>query len=59
MTFTQQNKGKALIIAKQHVERRAISLDQLRFEQQRLGFAIGCYNLHRAALTDHTLKSVG
>jgi len=52
----QKNEGEALVIAQQHVERRAEPLDQLRFQQQRLSLGIGGDDLHGAGLADHALK---
>ena len=52
----QQDEGKAFVVAQQHIVRRAIALDQLRFEQQRLGFARRRDDLHRARLRHHALQ---
>jgi len=59
MVGAQQDKGKALVIAQQHVERRTEPLDQLRFQQQRLGLGIGGDDLHAAGLADHPLQPPG
>jgi hypothetical protein len=42
-------KGKRFVVAQQHVVRRAEALDQLRFEQQRLGLGVGGDDRHRAS----------
>ena len=55
----QQDEREALVVTQQHVERRAKSFDQLRFEQQRLGLAIGGDDLHAARLRHHALEPVG
>jgi hypothetical protein len=54
----QKDEGEALVVAQQDVEGRAIPLDQLRFQKQRLGLRIGDHDLHRAALADHPLEPV-
>ena len=59
MVRAQQDEGEAFIIAQKDVVRWAIALDQLRFEQQRLCLAIGCYNGHAARLRDHAPQTIG
>ena len=59
MVCAQQDEGEAFIIAQKDVVRRAIALDQLRFEQQRLCLAIGRDNGHAARLRDHTPQTIG
>ncbi len=57
--FAQQDEGEAFVVAQQHVVGRAEALDELRFQQQRLGFGIGGDDLHAARLADHALQPVG
>jgi hypothetical protein len=59
MIGTQENERKRFVVAQQHVVGRAIALDQLRFEQQRLGFGIGRHDRHRPRLADHAAQAVG
>ncbi|KAF1856274.1 hypothetical protein Lal_00000685 [Lupinus albus] len=49
MVGAQQDERKRFIVAQQHVVRRAEALDELRFQQQRLGFGIGRDDGHRPA----------
>ena len=55
--LAQQDEGEALVVAQQDVERR-LKRDELRFQQQRLGFEL-VDDFHRAALADHALQAVG
>ena len=45
--------GKRLVVAQQHVEARPQPLDQVGFEQQRLGLGRGGDELHRRGRRDH------
>jgi hypothetical protein len=56
MILAQQDEGEAFVVAQQHVVGRAEALDQLRFEQQRLGLGVGGDDGHRAGLRDHPLQ---
>ena len=56
MVGAQQDEGEAFIVAEQDVVRRAVTLDELRLEQQRLGLAVRRDDLHRARLRDHALQ---
>ncbi len=55
----QQNERKRFIVAQQHVVRRAKTLDQLCFEQQRLGLGICRDDGHGPRLADHPAQAVG
>ncbi len=59
MIFAQQDEGEAFVVAQQHVVRRAIALDQLGFQQQRFGLAVGGHDLHGAGLRHHALQAAG
>ena len=59
MIGAQQDEGEAFVVAQQHVVGRAVTLDQLRLEQQRLGLAIGGDNRHAARQRDHPPQPVG
>ena len=48
-----QDIGKRLVVAQLHVEARPQLLDQIGFEQQRLGFGRGRDDLHRHGGRDH------
>jgi len=48
-----EDEGKRLVVAKQHVEARAEPLDQVSFQQQRLGFGLSGDELHRHRAGDH------
>ena len=56
--FAQKNEGETLIIAQQHVVRRAEALDELRFQEQRLGLRARRYHRHRARLRNHALQAL-
>ena len=49
--------GKRLVVAQQHVEARPQPLDQVGFEQQRLGLGRGGDELHRRGRRDHPLDA--
>ena len=55
----QQDERERFVVAQQHVVGRAIALDQLRFEEERLGFRIGRHDGHRTRLADHALEALG
>ena len=59
MVGPQENERKAFIITQQHIVGRAIALDELRFQEQRLSLAIGCHNGHAARLGDHAAQTIG
>ncbi len=59
MLGAQKDERETLIIAQQDIVRRAESFDQLRFEQQRLGFRVGGDDFHRARLRHHALQAAG
>ena len=59
MIGMEQDEGKAFIVAQQNIIRGAITFDQLRFEQQRLSFAVGRDNRHRPRQRDHPPQPVG
>jgi len=48
-----QDVGKTLVVAQQHVVARLELLDEIGFEQQRLGLGLGGDEHHRAGLGDH------
>ena len=50
-----QDVGKRLVVAQQHVEARPQALDQIGFEQQRLGLGRGGDEFHRRGRRDHAL----
>ena len=56
MVGAQQDEGEAFVVAQQHVVRRAIALDQLRLEQQRLSLVVGRDDRHRPGLRHHPLE---
>ena len=45
--------GKAFVVAQQHVELGLELLDQVLFEQQRLGLGLGRQEHHRGGIRDH------
>ena len=49
--------GKRLVVAQQHVEARPQPLDQVGFEQQRFGLGRGGDELHRRGRRDHPLDA--
>jgi len=55
----QQDEREAFVVAQQHVVGGPEALDQLRLEQQRLGFVIGRDDRHRPRLRDHPLQPLG
>ncbi len=57
MVLAQQDEREAFVVAQQHIIGRAEALDELGFEQQRLGFAFGGDDGHRARLRDHALEA--
>ena len=59
MIGAQQDEGEAFVVAQQHVVGRAVALDQLRFEQQRLRLVVGGDDRHRAGLRNHALEPFG
>ena len=59
MIVAQQDKREALVVAQQDVERGAIALDELRFEQQSLGLIVGRDDRHRPGLRHHPLEPLG
>jgi hypothetical protein len=59
MVGAQQDERKRFVVAQQHVVRRAEALDELRFQQQRLGFGIGRDDGHRPGLAHHAPQAVG
>ena len=48
-----QDIGERLVVAQQHVEARAQALDQVGFEQQRLGLGLGGDEFQRHRAGDH------
>ena len=52
-----QDIGKRLVVAQQHVEARPQPLDQVGFEQQRLGLGRGGDELDRGGRRDHALDA--
>ena len=50
-----QDVGERLVVAQQHVEARAQPLDEVGFEQQRLGFGPGRDEFERGGGGDHAL----
>jgi len=58
MALAQQDEGKALVVAQQHIIGRAEFLDQLRLEQQGFRFTTGRHNRHRTGLRHHPHQPV-
>ena len=54
-----QDIGEALVIAQQDIEARLQSLDQIGFQQQRLGLGLRHHKLHRAGEGDHQGDAIG
>ena len=52
-----QDIGKRLVVAQQHVEARPQPLDQIGFEQQRFGLGAGDDEFKRAGRRDHPLDA--
>ena len=52
-----QDVGERLVVAQQHVEARAQPLDQIGFEQQRLGLGLGGDEFERGGGRDHALDA--
>ena len=48
-----QDVGKRLVVAQQHVEARPQPLDQIGFQQQRFGLGLGGDEFHRHRARDH------
>jgi hypothetical protein len=48
-----EDVGKRLVVAQQHIETRPQALDQVRLEQQRLGFGRGRHELDARGHRDH------
>ena len=59
MVLAQQDEGEAFVVAQQDIVGRSEALDQLRFEQQRLGLGLGGDDGHAARLADHPLQPLG
>ena len=57
MVRGDEDVGKRLVVAQQHVEARPQPLDQVGFEQQRLGLGRGGDELHRRGRRDHPLDA--
>ncbi len=55
----QQNIGKTLVVAHQHVEARLELLDQIGFEQQGLDLGAGRDEDHRRGQGDHPRDAIG
>lgn len=53
------NIGKTLVVAQQHVEARPQSLDQVCFKQQRFGFCMRTHEFHGNGFTNHAGDAVG
>ena len=51
--------GKALVVAQQHIEARAQSLDEIGFQQQRFGFRMRAHEFHCRCFADHAGNAVG
>ena len=54
-----EDVGERLVVAHQHVEARAEALDEVGFEQQRLGLGADRDELHRRGRRDHARDAVG
>ena len=54
----QQDEGKAFVVAQQDIVGRAVPLDELRFQQQGFGFAVGRHDRHRPRQRDHASQPV-
>ena len=53
-----ENEGERLVVAHQHVEARPEALDQIGFEQQRLGLGADRDELHRRRRQDHARDAI-
>ena len=59
MVGAQQDEGKAFIVAQQHVVSGAVTLDELRLQQQRLSLTIGGDDGHGPRQRNHPAQAVG
>ena len=59
MVAGEQDIGKALVVAQQHIEARLHLLDVVGFQQQRLGLRAGGDEKHGAGERDHPRDAVG
>src|SRR5262249_51553262 len=57
MVGGDQDVGKRLVIAQEYIEARTQALDQIGFQQQRLGFRRGRHELERGGRRDHALDA--
>ena len=55
----QHDVGERLVVPHQHVKARPQALDQIGFEQQRLGLGAGDDEFHRRGLAHHPADAVG
>ncbi len=55
----EQDVGEGLVVPQKHVKARAQALDQIGFQQQRLGLGAGDDELHRRRLAHHAADAVG
>ena len=54
-----QDVGKGLVVAQQHIVARHEALDQVALEQQRLDLAVGRHHLELVGFRDHALEAIG
>ena len=59
MVAADQDIGKALVVAQQHIIARLEALDQIGLEQQRLGLGLGDDEFHRPGQRDHQGDAIG
>ncbi len=59
MVLGDQDVGERLVVAKQHVEARAEPLDEIGFEEERLGLGAGRDELHRRRRCDGAGDAAG
>jgi len=58
MVVGDQDVGEGLVVAQQHVETRAQTLDQVGFQEQGFGFGMRAHELHACRLRDHAGNAV-
>ena len=56
MVVGQHQPGIGFVVAQQDVEARLEALDEVRFQQQRLGLGMGGDDLHRRGVGDHAAQ---
>ena len=59
MVRADQYIREAFVVPQQHIVRWLVALDQLRLEQQRLAFCLGCHNGDVVHQGDHARRAIG